>query len=535
VIALGRLVLALSFMIAVWIEPSESGFNARVLLTGYDLWAALLLLATWRNWWLDFRLAELAHLIDIAVFGLLVYLTEGYTSPFYPFFLFLMLSAAIRWSWRETSLTAVAVLLAFLTAGGVDMALDPQPLEGDRLLVRFTYLVVLSLLIIWYRINEMPETPGARGEGETPLEGPPIDAALRRVARRMKAGRVLFAWSQREEPWLYVTQLAGGEIASERHAPDQFGALFADPLERLPFLFDVRRRRGIAHSETDARRVRGIRQRIDADFAARFGLVEGIVIRVRAREFEGEMFALDITGLCAEDLRDAEALGEEISALLDDWSAVESSEEAALTRARLSLARDLHDGPVQALAGAAFRLEGLKSWIADGQDPVAEIDAMKGELADEQRNLRAFIAGLREGQDSSRRVDLGSGLPIVAEQLQRRWGVDCDVSEAEGGIEGPLWMEHELHRIIHEAAANAVRHGKATRLKVKLAPHPSGLELDIEDNGRGIARSRSGPARAGASPRSVSERVRSLGGSVALASNEDGTRLEIRLPLEKAA
>jgi len=90
-------------------------------------------------------------------------------------------------------------------------------------------------------------------------------------------------------------------------------------------------------------------------------------------------------------------------------------------------------------------------------------------------------------------------------------------------------MEHELHQIIHEAAANAVRHGRATRLRVRLSPNSSGLLLDIADNGLGVT------TRRKASPWSVSERVKSLGGTVALASDKAGTRLEIRLPVDQAA
>jgi signal transduction histidine kinase len=529
VIALGRLVLAAVSMVAVWLDPSEPFLLPKLLLAFYDIWAAALLLLTWRNWWLDHRLAVFAHMVDIAVFGVLVYSTEGYTSPFYNFFVFLTLSAAIRWGWRETALTAVAVLLIYLTAGTASLAVEHGEISSDRLLIRFAYLIVLSLIIVWFRVNEQAEPDTGRREAETPLSGPPIDSALRLAARRMKAKRAVFVWSQTEEPWLNVSRFDAGEIAAERLAPDELGAFFADPVDRRPFLFDDRKRRGLARNPDDPRRLQPFRQRIDPAFASRFGVDEGLVIRIRAREFEGELFALEINGLCAEDLREAEKLGEEISSLLDDWSTAETSEEAAVNRARLSLARDLHDGAVQALAGAAFRLEGLKSCISPGHDAVAEIDTIKAELAEEQRKVRAVIAGLRGGRDSARRVDLGSGLSILAEQLNRRWGIACDLSEDEGPVDGPLWMEHELHQIIHEAAANAVRHGRATRLRVRLTPNPSGLLLDIEDNGRGVA------TRRKASPWSVSERVKSLGGSVALASDTGGTRLEIRLPLEQAA
>jgi signal transduction histidine kinase len=537
VIALGRLVLAAVFMLVVWLGPQQANPEPRLLLAAYDIWAAILLLLTWRNWSLDQRLAEFAHMVDIAIFGLMVYFTEGYTSPFYTFFVFLMLSAAIRWSWRETALTAIAVLLLFVTAGAASLSFDYGEVDRDRLLVRLSHLVVLSLIIIWFRINEQPEGGARRGTEPEPLEGPPIEAALRRAAERMKARRMVFVWWQPEEPWVNVTELDGDQVRAERLGPDEFETFFSDPVDGLPFLFDDRKALGLTRSVGDSSRQRRFRQRIAPDFARRFKISEGIVIRVRALDFEGEIFALDINGLCAEDLRAAEALGEEISSLLDRWSMAAMSEEAAVTRARMSLARDLHDGAVQGLAGAAFRLEGLKSWLAEGKDAAGEIDAIKAELAEEQRSIRAFIAGLRGGRGSDRRIDLGSGLPIVADQLHRRWGVRCDLAEPREPVEGPLWMEHELHQILHEAVANAVRHGEATALKVSLGRGDGAIALAVEDNGIGVAaaKARRGAAAGPASLWSVRERVNALGGSLDVASDAEGTRLEISLPVGGAA
>ena len=101
VIALGRLVLAAVFLLAVYLDPSQPSQNpgaAYALMGAYVIWSAGLLVLTWTNWWLDHRLSAFAHLVDIAAFGILVFFTEGYTSPFYTFFVFLLLSSAIRWS-----------------------------------------------------------------------------------------------------------------------------------------------------------------------------------------------------------------------------------------------------------------------------------------------------------------------------------------------------------------------------------------------------------------------------------------------------
>ena len=116
VIALGRLLLAFLFLLAIWIElghRSEAPFQALVLAVAYLFFSAAILLGTWNDWWLDAKLAGSAHALDIAMFTLMVLLTHGYTSPFFTFFVFLLLSSAIRWGWRATALTAALVAVLY--------------------------------------------------------------------------------------------------------------------------------------------------------------------------------------------------------------------------------------------------------------------------------------------------------------------------------------------------------------------------------------------------------------------------------------
>src|SRR4029450_12989372 len=80
VIALGRLMLATLFLAAILIDVSQPSHYPQVaysLLAGYLVFAAGIVLATWRNWWLDARLAGPAHAVDIMLFAALVLLTEG--------------------------------------------------------------------------------------------------------------------------------------------------------------------------------------------------------------------------------------------------------------------------------------------------------------------------------------------------------------------------------------------------------------------------------------------------------------------------
>ena len=86
VIALGRLMLATLFLIAIWVDssqPARAPEATYALLAAYLAFAAAIVVITWNNWWLDAKLAGPAHAVDIILFTLLVLLTEGFTSPYF--------------------------------------------------------------------------------------------------------------------------------------------------------------------------------------------------------------------------------------------------------------------------------------------------------------------------------------------------------------------------------------------------------------------------------------------------------------------
>ena len=99
VIAFGRVMLALLFLLSIWLDqsqPAQAPEQTYALLLFYVLFALALAALTWRNWWLDARLAAPAHIIDMAVFTGIVFSTNGYTSPFFLFFILPLIAAAIR-------------------------------------------------------------------------------------------------------------------------------------------------------------------------------------------------------------------------------------------------------------------------------------------------------------------------------------------------------------------------------------------------------------------------------------------------------
>jgi hypothetical protein len=88
VISLARLSLAAIFLMAIWADPSQPSrypATAYAILTAYLVVAALHATMTWNNWWLENAIARVAHLVDILLFGVMVFLTDGYQSVLHLF------------------------------------------------------------------------------------------------------------------------------------------------------------------------------------------------------------------------------------------------------------------------------------------------------------------------------------------------------------------------------------------------------------------------------------------------------------------
>ena len=373
VISLARLSLAAVFVLATWADPSQPSrypLAAYATLLEYAVLSAGFLAVTWNNWWLDHRLSVAAHCFDITLFGVMVYLTEGYTSPFFTFFVFIILSATIRWGWRETAATAASVILLFFVAGFAALKWEAGQFEVTRFLIRGTYLVVLSLVLIWFSLNQkarylrhsaVPDT------GAADMGAPPIRFGLEKAAGRTGAKHAALVWWDEEEPWLNLARLERGLMVEEQHPPEAFGDVVDPRLAGCTFIFDIERGRALLRRDGAIERLQGTYQAIDRRLASQLGCSSGLAIPVQTEAYGGLFVLWDIPGLCRDELTIGQALGEEFSAALQRSSTQRISEQAAASRTRLSLARDLHDSIAQLLAGPSLRHQGLRQSIASGR------------------------------------------------------------------------------------------------------------------------------------------------------------------------
>jgi signal transduction histidine kinase len=187
----------------------------------------------------------------------------------------------------------------------------------------------------------------------------------------------------------------------------------------------------------------------------------------------------------------------------------------ALAAERRRIARDLHDGLAQDLAFIALHSERLAAdYGADHPLAIAAQRALatsRGQIVDlEASHAPTTEAAIRE----------------VAAEFGSRFGVEVSVTvdrpDSTADAEPADNDRSELVRITREAIANAVRHGGAGRVDVKLGSHGADVLLRISDDGCGFAGSTGQTAGTGLGLRTMRQRALRLGAELRSGQGESG-------------
>lgn len=527
IIAFTRGVLALVFFLALWIDPEQPVRSSELgyaLLGSYLLFSALLLALALKSWWLDHRLAWPALAIDIAAFLAAVYFTEGqtddFTSPFLAFFAFLMLSATIRWDWRVTAITGLVATGLYLAIG---IVLAAAEIEFDHLRFgrRVTYMIVLSLILMWFGLQrrEQHVEPFAETRGSRDAALPPLEEALAYAMEQCGAEAGAIAWEQLDEPDVELRTF-GIFTAATRLDPQSFATDSGFGTRVRLFSADRNRRLLAGRGRPIADPLHG-----EEPLADLLAIGEALALPVTSTAGRGELLLTRIRGVCADHVALGALVAREIAAGFDRHSALVLSRESALARTRDGLARDLHDSVAQSLAGAALRLEGLRKWIRAGNDPGPEILQIKEALRAEQNQVRSMISRLRDSGRPSADVDLAGGAARLLDDLAAQWGVSVEHC-ADGTFTAPSALAHDIYHLLREGVANAVRHGGAAEIVVAFDRQDGAIRIRIEDDGSGFA-----PGTPVDAPRSIRERLERLGGTLAVETGDAGTSLSIAIPI----
>ncbi len=194
---------------------------------------------------------------------------------------------------------------------------------------------------------------------------------------------------------------------------------------------------------------------------------------------------------------------------------------------RLRIAKDLHDG----LGGL---LTTIKAHFSSIQKEIQQLENLNfynktNKLIDE-----ACIEVRRIAHDmvpySIKLNGLTGALEDLKEGIEAR-GLPCDLDifNAEN-VQLSEQTSNMIYRTIQEITTNAVKHANATKLLLQLVFHEKGLNILVEDNGKGFDINTL-HNEDGMGIKSVESRVRYLGGKIHYDSTQGhGTTVSIEIP-----
>lgn len=229
-----------------------------------------------------------------------------------------------------------------------------------------------------------------------------------------------------------------------------------------------------------------------------------------------------------------DSLSESVSFSLKSDKSIVAAAIVAQEEERRRIAREMHDGPAQALAGMVFRVEIIQK-LMEFDKPRAneELERLKEALRASLNDVRKIIYDLRP------LIIEQDGLASALEGHLRSWQDKSGVfARLEWSVprSGRFSYEVEttLYRLVQEALTNVAKHAEASEVIVSVGRTPSCYTLLITDDGKGFDVAKqleSSPNKAKFGLSGMRERVQLLGGSMTIDSKTGaGTKVRVELP-----
>jgi signal transduction histidine kinase len=558
VLAVGRAFLAVSGFFAIRLDPTEPQRLASItygVLIVYAIYSLAVLALLRAAPGVRPGHVRLLHGLDILFTSALTFASNGPISPFFLFFLYVVLSAAFRWGFTETMATAALTLTLFvmqwrLAVDGPwrEVLLSDTVFELNRTILRIAYLLMTGALLGYLAEQEkrfraeMAATAEAMQQPRVELGlGGSIVALSRMLLRVFDAEAADFIIQERDGRTLlwHVGPDGGQEIVTAADPVE------LDPIEQERWLFAAAPAmwHALAGADGEPLRVRTLQRDAWALGSETVQLPRGVPPRPFQSlivsslgldgEWRGRLYLYNGDSRELEHrLHFLDSLVSHVTPALTNVVLLRrlGSQAGAAERARV--ARDLHDGTIQALIGVEMKVQALR------RAAEREHSTMAAELASVQDLLRAEVLAVREVMQALRPVELDAVhqlpdvLASVVERFRRDSGVSARFVSKVSSIQLTPTVAIEVVRIVQEALANVRKHSRALNVLVRFTQTADGYTLVVEDDGRGfdfeglltheeLDRARIGPAI-------IKERARLIGGHVTIESTPRvGARIQV--------
>jgi signal transduction histidine kinase len=562
--------LAISALVAGWMDPSELGRSVWVflLLSLYIVhgFLVMILLRVRKESTASFR--WLVHGADILWPVIVALFVTGHGSLLFLFFFFVLGAAAYRWGLQETVGTAVlTVTLLWIENFAVQHGLvawingilgrhnlplmgAAVDLEPQRLFMLSIYLVVMGILL-GYLAEQQKQLRAERAVMARVLGRVRVEDGLSRTLQDILAEllvlygarQALIASQESDHYRVFV-----GTVEASENGPSPLRWLDSSPLDRETYLYDSPADTWLVFPKSSSVEVlgldsRGAKLRLPSPdgpgpLANRYSFKSLAAVSFTfGTEWIGRIFLLDPVlggGEREEELRFLQELVRQVGPAAYNVYLLRRLRQRAGALERARVARELHDGAVQSLIAVEMQVDVLKRQAVEHSSPItSELGRIQDLLREEVLKLRDLMQQMKSLEVDWR--TLPRFLTDAVEKFQRENGINARFVSELDDVAMPQRVCRELVRIVQEGLVNVRKHSKAHGVLVRLTSDKERWQLTIEDDGQGFPFagrfSQVELEAMGIGPLVIRERVRLIEGELTVESNPSrGARLEVTVP-----
>ncbi|PSL01295.1 signal transduction histidine kinase [Haloactinopolyspora alba] len=230
----------------------------------------------------------------------------------------------------------------------------------------------------------------------------------------------------------------------------------------------------------------------------------------------------------------ARARRDRIEMLEERTRRLAEQQDAAATRERERIAREMHDILAHSMGLVVVQAEAGPVAVRRDPDKASEMfDAISETARDSLTQLRRALGVLRAEDGARVPVPDLDAIPGLLAHV-RDSGIAATLAERGDRRTVAPETAAAVYRIVQESLTNTLKHAAASRVDVTLDWHDDALDLEVRDDGNGPAGSANGTGSGGHGLSGMRERAAALGGELSNGPDDDGAgfRIAARLPLQ---
>ena len=527
-----RVLLSISALLTLYIDASivMAGAWSWLIFAAYMLHSLVLL------WVARFRAGfwhgPVIYWVDIGWYGLMVYVSGGMTSPFLTLCFFAILAASFRHGFeagsRLTLGAAGVVTAAVLVAQGLT--------NVHLLLLRATFLLALGYMIaFWGGLLVDQRRRLALLRDVSRLSNPrfgvqhTLDSLMGKILRFYGGTTCVLVMQDSSGRWMFNT-------AHHPRSARPVSHNWADEADVAPLL-ELGADATVLYRSAAASRLPGGERAlggaaggagwrgIDAAACARIADLLDTETFISAalplRKGAGRIFVTAATALRRSDATFLNHIVQQAFPVIETINLLDRLASDAAFRERQTIARDLHDSTIQPYIGLRHAVAAIRSRAGDDNALTADLDRLLAMSTGVIGDMREFAQRFKSGRQQE--PELLIALRRQLGQIRSFYDVDVTLDAAGAPVIHDR-MAAEVFQIVAEGVSNICKHTRARSARVELAGDDGQLAIDIANPVE------EGAAPAPFLPKSIAERVRAVGGTLAVETTGGHTLLRIRVP-----